>query len=205
MNWLEHILAVEFGFRISTSRGVGPGCMILVVGPSGAGKDTLIARARSACRDHQVVFPRRIITRPSSPAEDHDTVSDDAFDRARADGAFAIWWQAHGLKYAIPLSVDSDIRADRTVVCNVSRTVVEDVRARYAHVIVVMVTAPPEVLAARLAQRERSGDGPVAARVGRVITKDFSPDIVISNTGSIEAATGRFVDLILGRNMAFTL
>ena len=204
MNWLEHILAVEFGFRMAP-RGIGPGRMVLVVGPSGAGKDTLIARAKAACLDSEVVFPRRIITRPSSAAEDHDTVSDAAFDRAVAEGAFAVWWQAHGLKYALPWSIESDIRADRTVVCNVSRTVIETVRERYARVVVVMVTAPPEVLAARLAQRGRASDGPIAARAGRVVAKDFGPDIVIDNVGPVEDATERLLDVILGRRMALTL
>ena len=42
----------------------------------------------------------------------------------RRPGDFAFWWEAHGLKYALPAAIDDDIRAGRTVVCNVSRGIV---------------------------------------------------------------------------------
>ena len=114
---------------------IGPGRLVLVVGPSGAGKDTLIAGARAACRDDAtVVFPRRVVTRPASNFEDNDFVSKSAFEQAAAKGAFAFWWSAHGHDYGIPLAIDFDIESGRTVVCNVSRTMVDVVRKRYAHV-----------------------------------------------------------------------
>src|SRR5450756_1114872 len=88
---------------------IGPGRLVLVVGPSGAGKDTLIDAVRAACRDEAgVVFPRRVVTRPWSAAEDHDTISDASFDQAAANGAFALWWAAHGLNYGIPAAIDAD-------------------------------------------------------------------------------------------------
>ena len=103
---------------------IGLGRLVLVVGPSGAGKDTLIAGARAACAsDHFIVFPRGVITRPSTATEDHDTMSVEAFRQAAALGRFALWWEAHGLFYGIPTSIDDDIRARRTIVCNVSRTI----------------------------------------------------------------------------------
>lgn len=45
---------------------IGPGRLVLVVGPSGAGKDTVLTLARDACRG-TVLFPRRVVTRPASP------------------------------------------------------------------------------------------------------------------------------------------
>ena len=199
MNWLK-----QFSQELARSlapAGVGPGRLVLVVGPSGAGKDTLIARARLMCRDDHVVFPRRVITRAASAAEDNDTLSDEAFDNALAGGAFALAWNAHGLKYGIPRSIESDIRQDRIVVCNVSRTVVADARARYAYVTAVLITAPPELLAARLKQRGRPSDGAIEERVRRRVDDAFVPDVVIDTVGPIEANARRLLDVVLARAM----
>jgi ribose 1,5-bisphosphokinase len=165
---------------------IGPGRLVLVVGPSGAGKDTLIALARAQCAgDPAIVFPRRIVTRAASAAEDHESVSESDFDAAQEQGAFAFWWEAHGLKYALPAALDGDIRAGRAVVCNVSRALVPSLRARYACVTVVLVTAPRDVLAARLGARSRSSDSDVTGRLDRVVpdVDDLQPDIVIDNVG----------------------
>jgi ribose 1,5-bisphosphokinase len=182
---------------------IGPGRLVLVVGPSGAGKDTLIDIVRAVCRDEVgVVFPRRVVTRPSSAAEDHDTISPAAFDQAAANAAFALWWAAHGLKYGIPAAIDDDIRAGRTVVCNVSRTVIGSVRERYARVTVVLVTAPQEILAARLRERGRGSDGSVADRIQRSVSADseLNADVVIENIGAAESAAGMLLRIVSGRS-----
>ncbi|MPZ38415.1 MAG: phosphonate metabolism protein/1,5-bisphosphokinase (PRPP-forming) PhnN [Rhizobiales bacterium] len=178
---------------------IGPGRLVLVVGPSGAGKDTLIDGARATCRDDpSFVFPRRLVTRPSSEFEDHDTMSEASFDQAVTERQFAFWWSAHRLRYGIPASIDDDIRTDRTVVCNVSRTIVAAVRERYARVAVVMITAPSEVLAARLAARDRAGDGEIAGRMARSTTIDqnFHADFVISNVCRRENGVRRLLNVI---------
>jgi ribose 1,5-bisphosphokinase len=177
---------------------IGPGRLLLLVGPSGAGKDTLLAAMRAACADDaEIVFPRRVVTRPATESEEHDSLREEAFDCAVQNGVFAFWWQAHGLKYALPLTLDDDIRAGRTVLCNVSRAIVEDLRGRYARVEAVLVTAPPEVLTARLAGRARLTDGSLAERLARNEGyADFRADHVIDNSGSAEAACTRLIAVI---------
>lgn len=195
MNWLLDIRAMTGAHP----GRIGPGRLVLVVGPSGAGKDTLIQGARESCADDpSVVFPKRVVTRPSSAAEDHDTMSDEAFKTAVADGAFALWWGAHGNQYGIPASIDADIRAGKTVVCNVSRTVVEPARRKYAHVAGVLVTAPADVLAARLAGRNRPSDGAVEARIARsaAVDRTFEPDFEIQNTGRPAVGVRRLLNAI---------
>jgi ribose 1,5-bisphosphokinase len=178
---------------------IGPGRLVLVVGPSGAGKDTLIDLARATLRkDGCVVFPRRVITRAAA-GEPHDTMDAEAFESAVRAGAFALAWDAHGLRYGIPASIDGHIRGGRTVVCNVSRTVVEQAHERYAEVRVVLITAPAEVRAARLAARARGSDGDLAKRLARGdVFADFAADCVIENVGAFDAAAAALTIAIAG-------
>jgi ribose 1,5-bisphosphokinase len=179
---------------------IGSGRFVLVVGPSGAGKDTLIAGAKASCSDDPtIVFLRRVVTRPANDAEDHDSLNEVFFDDAVRNGAFAFWWQAHGLKYGIPRTADDDVRAGRTVVCNVSRGIVADVRARYARVDVVLITAPADVLTARLSGRSRDTDGSLIERIKRSDAfPDFQASHVIENIGAPGTAVQQLLDVING-------
>lgn len=177
---------------------IGPGRLVLVVGPSGAGKDSVIAWTRVLCaQEPAIVFPRRIVTRPATADEDHISVSQSGFDEALRSEAFALWWQAHGLKYALPISIDADIRCGRTVVCNASRGIAEEARVRYAHVTCVLITARPDLLAARLAGRSRDSDGSHKDRIGRnAMYAAFSADIVIDNSGALEGAVEALTSML---------
>jgi ribose 1,5-bisphosphokinase len=179
---------------------IGPGKFILVVGPSGAGKDTLLGLAKLACAtDSSIVFPRRVITRPTSASEDNEEVSADAFRDALARGDYASNWESHGHSYALPRSVDDEIRAGRTVIANVSRTVVAAMRRSYTNVVVVSITAPPDVLAERIALRERSSDGSIEHRLGRTVDNRLAlPDFTIVNISSAEYHARQLVGVIRG-------
>jgi ribose 1,5-bisphosphokinase len=177
---------------------IGPGKLVLVVGPSGAGKDTLLGLAQAACaEDRNVVFSRRVVTREASSAEDNEQISIEGFREAQARGAFAVHWEAHGHAYALPRSIEDDIRAGRTVVANVSRTVIAALRHAYANVVVVSITAPAEVLAERLAMRRRGSDGNIADRLARTVA-DAEPDVTIVNVSSAEYHARQLLRVIGG-------
>ncbi len=178
---------------------IGPGRLVLVVGPSGAGKDTLIRLAREQIGDGgQIVFPRRIVTRDSNAWEDHDTVTPEQFEAGLRLGLYPLHWEAHGLHYGLPGSIVADVAAGRTVVANVSRHVIGTARQCFVNVSVAYVTAPPDILAARVAGRGRE-----AALDGRIARTAPGPDscdadLVIENVGVPHQEARRLLDLLQG-------
>jgi ribose 1,5-bisphosphokinase len=164
---------------------IGPGAFVAVVGASGVGKDALLSyaseRAGAFAR-----FPRRAITRPPGPGEDHDPVTEDQFAAARDRGAFAVSWRAHGLRYGLPASVDAEVADGLVVVAHVSRGVLDELGARYRRLVVVHVTVPEEVRAQRLRARRREPEPGIGQRLAR---PDPAPghrvDAVIANDGSL--------------------
>lgn len=176
------------------------GTLVVVVGPSGAGKDSVIgyARARLA-NEPRLRFVRRVVTRPCDPAaEDHDTLLPEEFARAEARGAFALAWQSHGLSYGIPVSLDQTIASGSVAVLNGSRAALPATRARYANVLPVLITAAPEILEARLGARGREAGENVRDRLSRNAGFDaaaFDGEI-IDNGGPLENAGEAFLRLV---------
>ncbi len=144
--------------------------LILIVGPSGAGKDTLLNGVRDLLGEHPGIrFVRRVITRPGDLGEEaHESVSKQEFALREAAGDFALSWRAHGLHYGIPADIAQDLAKGRTVVANVSRAVVAEAAEQFP-VTVVEITAPAALLEQRLAARGREDAGDVARRLSRAI------------------------------------
>jgi phosphonate metabolism protein PhnN/1,5-bisphosphokinase (PRPP-forming) len=144
---------------------------VVVVGPSGAGKDTLMARAREMLGDDgRFRFVRREITRPAEAGgEEHLAVTPEEFAARRAGGAYALSWEAHGLGYGIPADVAADVAAGRVVIANISRARIADAALMFP-TLALEITAPAEVLAARLAARGRETAEDIARRLAREVT-----------------------------------
>lgn len=182
------------------------GAFVAVVGPSGAGKDTIIDYARSALGDQPGYhFARRVVTRPSSAdAEDHDTLSEEQFSAAKQIGAFCHSWEAHGLHYGLPKSIDEEIERGTVVVANVSRGVLPALRQAYANLLVVHITASHDVLAQRLAARGREDADEIRRRLMRAAPNPCDPvdAVMIDNSGAVADAGDEFV-AVLKRSAAF--
>ncbi|MCG6205554.1 phosphonate metabolism protein/1,5-bisphosphokinase (PRPP-forming) PhnN [Rhodopseudomonas sp. HC1] len=181
---------------------IGPGRLVLVVGPSGAGKDTLLGLAKIACLgESDVAFARRVVTREPSPAEDNLQSTPEAFRAMIAANEFALHWQAHSHSYGVLRAIDNDIRAGRTVVANVSRTVIGEARRTYDNVDVVMITAPPDVLARRIALRARTSDAMSSDRLGRIVGENLA-DFTIMNVASPEDHARELLAIIRNTQVA---
>ncbi len=175
------------------------GSFIAVVGPSGAGKDSVMRFAREVlAADPRIHFIRRVITRPRDEiGEDHQPADDATFDAMHDDGRFALHWQAHGNSYGIPVEADAMVAQGHVVIANLSRTVLADLPRRYRRPLVVEITAAPEILARRIAARGRESEAEIANRLARkVATAPFPGTIVIDNGGRLEEAGRAFADLI---------
>jgi ribose 1,5-bisphosphokinase len=160
---------------------------VLVVGPSGAGKDTLLTGARSRLAGlPRYRFVRRTITRRAGPSEDNEHLSEAQFTRAEAEGRFIVTWSAHGLRYGVPASARDSVANGDIVICNGSRHAVEVILERFSSVRLVHVTAPRDVRLRRLIERGRDLD--IESRLDRLATDDVSwrADLVIDNSGTIE-------------------
>jgi ribose 1,5-bisphosphokinase len=178
---------------------IGGGSFIAVVGPSGAGKDSVMRFARDTLADDpRVHFIRRVITRPHDDVgEDHQPADDATFETMRNAGNFALHWQAHGNSYGIPVAADAMVAQGHVVIANLSRTVLNELPRRYRRPLVVEITAAPEILARRIAARGRESEAEIADRLARKVAADAFPGtIVIDNGGRLEDAGRAFADLI---------
>ena len=163
---------------------------VAVVGPSGAGKDTLMAAA--AGRRSDVHLVRRVITRAADAGgEDFEAVSQAEFVRRAATGAFALQWRAHGLSYGIPRGLPPAGIA----LMNLSRSVLAEASQVLPGLRVVSVAVTPEVMAARLAGRGRETPEDIAARLARDVPC-IAPGLdirTVDNSGDLADALDAFL------------
>ncbi|MEM7644622.1 MAG: phosphonate metabolism protein/1,5-bisphosphokinase (PRPP-forming) PhnN [Pseudomonadota bacterium] len=167
-----------------------------IVGPSGVGKDSLIAALAAA--DPRLRPIRRVITRPADGTEPFVSATEEDFDAMLAQGAFRLHWSAHGLRYGVPMSELAKLHPGQTGLVNLSRGIL-DVAARCSQTLIVLsVTAPADVLAQRLAGRGRETEREIADRLAR--PRPAPPQgvtvVEIDNGGSLDQAVGAALSVL---------
>lgn len=176
------------------------GRLVYVMGPSGAGKDTLLTFARHRLSAARVLFAHRYITRAADAGgENHICLSHDEFDMRAELGLFALQWSSHGLRYGVGIEIEAWMSRGFTVVVNGSRAYAPEAIARYPTLTAVQIDAHPDVLAARLAARGRETLDEARARLARRVPLALGSDIVlktIDNSGALEQAGNALLDVL---------
>ena len=146
------------------------GFLLVLSGPSGAGKGTLVDRLiqeRPEC-----VFSISATTRPRRPSEvdgvQYEFVTRQEFERRRADGQFLEWAEVHGHHYATPTRpVDEGVAAGRIVVLDVDVQGGASVRRARPDAVSVFVYPPSlDALRGRLLKRATETPETVEHRLG---------------------------------------
>lgn len=180
----------------ASDRQSGTGRLIYLVGPSGSGKDSLIDASRERLAAAGVQIARRVITRSAEAAHG---VTSEQFEALRAQGAFAMYWQANGLDYGIPVQVDQWLAAGRAVLVNGSRAYLAEARRRYPNLLAVLVQVRPEVLRERLLARGRESAEEVEQRLARNARLQALADPslhVLDNSTTLETAVAALFALL---------
>jgi ribose 1,5-bisphosphokinase len=174
--------------------------LFYVIGASGAGKDTLMNYARKQINGSEnVVFAHRYITRPPfSGNENHVSLTNEEFALRSKAGMFALNWGSHDKYYGIGQEINSWLNKGFNVVVNGSREYLSAAQRLYPDLIVVLITASPEIITGRLISRGREDAGEIAKRIARTIEVNTNLEncIEIQNNGAIEAAGNELVNLI---------
>lgn len=173
------------------------GRLIAVVGPSGVGKDSVMAGIHAAMPGLHLV--RRVITRaPGLGGEDYDAVSVAHFEDMVKNGAFAAHWGAHGLFYGIPITVKYQLNKGTDCLVNFSRSALAEAAEVFPRFVVLNVTAKPETLARRLIARARETKEEIAKRLAQAekpLPKGLEA-IHLSNDGPLAQTVARGAALL---------
>ncbi len=172
--------------------------LVLVVGPSGAGKDSVIRGAQSALKeDPRFYFAHRVVTRNSAQVGEIN-VHPEVFKRLSSTGHFAKTWDAHQLSYGLPMQeIQAKSPEVQIIIANVSRTVLSELLAEYGgHVL--YITANPTEIRRRLEKRHRESIAAINARLRRVIPlSEQLPMTTIRNDDLLEKAIAQCVHLLM--------
>lgn len=192
--------------------------LIYVMGPSGAGKDSVMHYAherinsaysfswQSGCQGSRqmrpLMFARRYITRSKSQdttgSEDHYPVSLEDFQRLKTQNAFALDWESHGLHYGIPAEIHTFLIDGAVVVVNGSRKALPLAVNRFPNLLPVLIEARQEILQRRLESRKREGKADIARRLlqSELALPEVSGLIRIDNSFALTEAGEQFTAVV---------
>ncbi|RDI97683.1 phosphonate metabolism protein/1,5-bisphosphokinase (PRPP-forming) PhnN [Dyella solisilvae] len=127
------------------------GRLYYVMGPWGAGKDSVIEWARVNGPSYDVAYAHRYVT-PSleSLGGNHVALTPVEFDLRERRGLFALTWQAHGLRCGLGKEIEHWLRQGVDVLVNGSRGAFPSAQARFNDMVPVLITASRESIVSRM-------------------------------------------------------
>ncbi|MUM78852.1 phosphonate metabolism protein/1,5-bisphosphokinase (PRPP-forming) PhnN [Pseudodesulfovibrio sp. F-1] len=177
------------------------GRLIYVIGPSGCGKDSVMAYARRRCPGSEAAFAHRYITRSAEAGgENHIHLEPDEFEARARCGVFALHWNSHGHRYGIGCEVDAWMEAGFNVVVNGSRAYLPEAARRYPDMIPTLIAVETDILRQRLLARGRESTAEIECRLEQAEAYVVShPELrIIDNNGELQQAGNAL--LALARN-----
>lgn len=181
------------------------GTLVLIVGNSGSGKDSLIQWVLKAWPTGRMppFVPTRLITRPPSPeTEGFESISEEQFQQMAKKGTFSLQWKSYETYYGVNREIESELAKGRAVLVNVSRQIVESTRRQFPKVSVIFIRVPFQVTEARIRSRGREQGNALEPRLERAQKNPEFPsaDYVIDNSGDLDKAGQQLLDILLKLN-----
>ena len=177
------------------------GRLVYVMGPSGAGKDSVLQYARAKLDGrHPVVFAHRYITRPpSDDIENYISLSPGEFALREARGLLACDWAAYGIRYGIGIEIAAWQAAGLLTVVDGSRAHFIANTGNLEGVIPVLITASAVELRRRLRARGREDAQGIERRLQRAteFVPIHPPLVTIDNSGPLERAGEALTALLI--------
>lgn len=175
--------------------------LVYVIGPSGAGKDSLLAWLRARLDPALPVhWARRTISRPvQAGGEVHESIDAAVFHQLREQQAFALHWEANRLHYGVRHAELAPIGTGSWVMVNGSRAYLPQAQARYPGLTVLHITARADILRQRLLARGRETAAMVETRVQRAAAYRMGAPagvLELENNSTLDAAGERLLRLL---------
>lgn len=177
------------------------GRLYYVMGPSGAGKDSVLDWVRDNSPSYAVVCAHRYITRPAPAGREHHlALSAEEFERRERRGLFALTWQAQGLRCGLGKEIEHWLRQGVNVLVNGTRDAFPLARARFNDLVPVLITANRESIARHLMARGRETAEQIEERLARHDSYVAPGDaLTIINEGSLPETGAALLTAICGR------
>ena len=166
--------------------------IVLIVGPSGVGKDTLLRSAKQKL-ENNLNFVNRYITRKPDENESNFYLDSYAFELLKNNSFFISTWQAHTNYYGI--AKNSILNGVNII--SISRSKIKDFENIYDKVYTINITVEKEILRQRLENRGRESKEQIGARLNRTYEKIEAKNLIeFNNCKDIETSTQEFIELL---------